>query len=389
MKPLLILVHFLLQLPVSAAAAPAPPGVVIHYSPASSGLYIGSPSICVLPDGTYLASHDYFGPKSKEHGRGRGRIYQSTDKGATWSHLTDLDGFFWTNLFVHHGKVHAIGTEMHHGRLIVRRSNDGGRTWQSAVIAEGQWHTAPMPIVHHNGRLWRAIEDAEGGTKWGERYRARMMSAALDADLLDPASWTISNPLARDAAWLDHDFAAWLEGNAVVDPTGNLVNILRVDNSHFPERAAIVRVSEDGTTATFDPAADFIDFPGGAKKFTIRRDPQGGGYWSIANIVPAGFAHNGRPASIRNTLALVHSKDLRIWETRCVLLQHPDSSKHGFQYVDWWFEGDDLIAVCRMAWDDAEGGARNNHDANHLTFHRWKNFRTLTRRDDVPAAASP
>lgn len=83
---------------------------------------------------------------------------------------------------------------------------------------------------------------------------------------------------------------------------------------------------------------------------------------------------------------LIHSKDLRSWEVRCVLLSHPDAEKHGFQYVDWQFEGDDLIAVCRTAWDDEEGGAHNNHDANFLTFHRWKNFRGLSRKDDTPTA---
>jgi predicted neuraminidase len=54
-----------------------------------------------------------------------------------------------------------------------------------------------------------------------------------------------------------------------------------------------------------------------------------------------------------------------------VLLQHPDTKAHGFQYVDWLFEGDDIIAVCRTAWD----GAHNAHDANHLTFHRIADFR--------------
>ena len=40
------------------AENPPPPGTVIHHSPAASGLYIGSPSICILPNGDYLATHD-------------------------------------------------------------------------------------------------------------------------------------------------------------------------------------------------------------------------------------------------------------------------------------------------------------------------------------------
>jgi hypothetical protein len=368
-----------------AEAVPPPPGIVIHHRPASTGLYIGSPSLCVLPNGDYLASHDLFGPASKEHDLAKGRLYRSTDKGATWSHVRDFEGFFWTGLFTRGDAAYLLGTDKHHGRVVIRRSTDNGTTWsEPSTLAGGQWHTAPMPVIEHVGRLWRAIEDAEGGTKWGERYRARMMSAPAGADLLDPESWTFSNPLARDASWLGGDFAAWLEGNAVADSQGGIVNLLRVDTSRVPEKAAVVRISKDGTTATFDPARDFTDFPGGAKKFTIRQDPRGGGYWSLASIVPGRHAADGKPAGIRNTLALVHSKDLRSWDIRSVLLYHPDVVKHGFQYVDWHFDGADLIAACRTAWDDAGGGARNNHDANFLTFHRWQNFRALTRKDDVP-----
>lgn len=365
---------------VPADALLPPPGTVIHHSPASSGLYIGSPSLCILPNGDYLACHDLFGPASNEHQLAKGRLYRSTDKGATWKHLHDFNGFFWTALFVHRGNAFLLGLDKHHGRILIRRSSDSGTTWTPpAVLAEGQWHTAPVPVIEHKGRIWRAIEDAENGTKWGERYRARMMSAPSESDLMVAGNWTFSNPLARDATWLGNDFAAWLEGNAVADPQGNMFNILRVDNSKLPEKAAIVRIDPMGQSATFDPVKDIIDFPGGSKKFTIRKDPQGVGYWSLASIITGDFNGGRRPASIRNTLALIHSKDLRVWETRSILLHHPDVVKHGFQYVDWQFEGKDIIAVCRTAWDDAEGGARNNHDANFMTFHRWKNFRELTR----------
>jgi iduronate 2-sulfatase len=375
----------LLPATLTTAEAPSPPGTIIHHSPASTGLYIGSPALCIAPDGSYLASHDLFGPKSKEYELARGRLYRSGDKGKTWSHLSDFEGFFWTGLFTHRDSVFLLGTDKHHGNVVIRKSTDSGKSWTDPkVIAEGQWHTAPMPVIKHDGRIWRAIEDAHTSNKWGERYRALMMSAPSDSDLLDSASWTFSNPIARDTTWLGNDFAAWLEGNAVVTPDGNLVNILRVDTSKLPEKAAIIHISKDGTTATFDPTSGFIDLPGGSKKFTIRKDPTGPGYWSLATIIPENLHPPGRPAAVRNTLALIHSNDLRNWQVRSILLHHPDVVKHGFQYVDWHFEGNDLIAACRTAWDDAQGGARNNHDANFLTFHRWQNFRALTRANDVP-----
>jgi hypothetical protein len=48
----------------SMAQAVDVPGVVIDHAFASTGCYVGSPSIAVLPNGDYVASHDLFGPKS-------------------------------------------------------------------------------------------------------------------------------------------------------------------------------------------------------------------------------------------------------------------------------------------------------------------------------------
>ncbi len=77
-----------------------------------------------------------------------------------------------------------------------------------------------------------------------------------------------------------------MEGNAVVTPKGKVVDILRVDGPDDDEYAAIIQISDDGKTASFDPASGFVHFPGGATKFTIRFDPQTKLYWSLANYVP-------------------------------------------------------------------------------------------------------
>lgn len=373
------------------------PGVVIDYSPQASGLYIGSPSIAVWTNGDYIASHDFFGPKSQEHECATVAVFRSQDRGATWSEISRIKCLFWANLFTHRGALYIMGTEKHHGRILLRRSVDGGQTWTDPrdtttglLTPEGQFHTAPMPMVEHNGRLWRAFEDAMGGTEWGKRYRARMLSVPADADLLNAENWVFSNPVARDPSWLNGTFNAWLEGNAVLTRSGEIWNMLRVDlPAASIEKAAIVKISPDGKTATFDPETGFVDFPGGAKKFTIRYDAKTDLYWSIATIVHERHFLDGRPAGIRNTLALTASPDLKKWSVRCLLLYHPDRVKHGFQYVDWLFEGDDIITACRTAYDDEQTGARNNHDANFLTFHRLRNFRELTMDDSVPVPQIP
>lgn len=373
-----------------------PPGVVVRHVPQATGMFIGSPSITVLPNGDYLAAHDFFGPESNEHECATATVYRSTDRGRSWREITRLQCLFWPKLFMHRDAVYILGVEKHHGRIVIRRSTDNGETWTTPddtatglLTAEGAYHTAPMPILEHDGRLWRAFEDAMGGERWGERYRAFMMSIPVDADLLDAENWTFSNVIARNPEWLDGDFRGWLEGNAVLDRDGNLVNILRVDTPGCPEQAAVVYISADGKTASFDADSGFMDFPGGAKKFSIRYDKESDLYWSIATIVLPQHEDENTPSRIRNTLALTASQDLRHWDTRCILIYHPDVASHGFQYVDWKFDGDDLIAVCRTAHDDGVGGARNNHDANFLTFHRIKNFRMLTPEDSVDVPACP
>ena len=365
------------------------PGVVIDHSPASAGLFIGSPSLAVLPKGDYVASHDFFGPKSAEFQSARTAVFRSKDRGKSWSNAATIEGQFWSTLFVHRGTLYILGTDRHHGNAIIRRSLDGGATWTSPTNASsgllrdnGEYHCAPMPVLEHAGRLWRGMEWRNPPVAWGINYRAGMMSIPVDADLLAATNWTWAEFLPSDRAWNGGDMGAWLEGNAVAAPDGGIVDMLRVQTKSPDEKAAIVRFSADGRTATFDPTTGFVKFPGGAKKFTVRSDPQSRLYWSLATVVPERHRADN-PGGIRNTLALVCSQDLTNWTTRTILLYHPDVARHGFQYVDWLFEGDDIIAVCRTAYDDGLGGAHNNHDANFLTFHRIANFRAKTMADSV------
>lgn len=371
----------------AAMAEPAPdhsrvPGVVVAHSPQASGIYIGSAGILVLPDGAYLAKHDEFGPKSTERTSAVTHVYRSTDRGRSWEHLARVDGLFWANIFHHQDAVYMMGTSAghRHGHCVIRRSDDGGGTWTVAedentgrLFPNISYHTAPMPVVIHNGRIWRTMEDEQGGDRWGHWFRALMMSAPVDADPLVAANWTSTNAIARDPSWLGGRFGGWLEGNAVVAPDGRMVNILRV--AGLEGKAAVVRISDDGKKASFDPDSGFLDFPGGTKKFLIRRDPRSGTYWALSNPAIGG--------SVRNTLALMHSENLTDWEIRCILLHHPDSVYHAFQYPDWVFDGDDMLVASRTAYDDGIGGSRRAHDANYLTFHRFEKFRELTLADSV------
>lgn len=365
---------------LAAADFSAVPGVVINHSPKSTRMYIGSPSIAILPNGLYIASHDHFGPGTTHN---QTRVFASQDKGRTWEPISTISGQFWSNLFWHNDTLYIMGTSSGPGKCIIRKSTDHGRTWTTPIdmntgilSPDTQYHTAPMPVVIHNGRIWRAMDDARGGTQWGSQFRVFIMSAPVDADLLKASSWTFTNRIGYNADWLNGRFGGFLEGNAVIDPNGNIFNILRVDYRDVPEKAAIVRISQDGSTAAFDPENDFITFPGGCKKFVIRHDPVSNRYWTLSNaVLPQHIG--GNVERTRNAQVLMSSADLRNWTEHSIALYHPNVSNHGFQYLDWQFEGDDIVAVSRTAYDDGLGGADNQHNANFMTFHRVENFRSL------------
>ena len=342
-----------------------PPGVIIDRSPDPSRVYIGSPSIAVLPSGEYLASHDFFGPGTTNS---QTAVFASQDRGATWRKVATLDGQWWSTLFVHRGALYILGTSKEYGTVVIRRSTDAGRTWTSPrdrdsglLRDDGRYHCAPVPVVIHQGRIWRTVEYFTG--QWGTGFCPLVLSAPIDADLLRAEAWTATKRLEW-GHW--QPYGGWLEGNVVVTPEGRLVDILRVQKPGGG-KAARVHIGEDGKTLHFDPAKDFLDIPGGSCKFTIRYDGQSKRYWSLVN-------KENDPPAVRNVLALVSSPDLEHWTVRSIIQRHPDKLHHAWQYVNWLFDGNDLIAASRTAWD----GSHSFHDANYLTFHRIADFRRLT-----------
>ena len=262
------------------------------------------------------------------------------------------------------------------GRMVIRRSEDDGESWSTPADAKTGWlsdeegyHTAPTPTVVHDGRIWKAFEFAPQPDR--RFWRVFLMSAPVDADLLDRGSWTFSRQLD---SWPDYQ---WIEGNVVVSPQGEVVDVLRTNNqvnkrrgSGEDEPAAIVHVSPDGRTLTHDPNADKVDFPGGGVKFTIKQDPQTSRYFALVNP-------QNDPNLWRNKLSLSVSEDFVSWRVVSELLTDDDPVDHAFQYVDWDFDGEDIVYASRTAYDDEHGGAHKAHDANFLTFHRIEGFRGL------------
>ena len=386
----------------------------IKYQPERTKTYLGSPSILRLPDGALLASHDYFGlagcPKNHEAEESLTSIYRSEDGGASWVNITHIMNCYWSSLFWHGGAAYILGTSQQYGSIVIRRSDDGGFTWThpadagSGLLFRGgvyhdppNYHCAPVPVLRHAGRLYRAFEDCDP-PGWGN-FQACVISAPVDADLLDASNWTMSNKLAFDQTWIPREWdaeranpAGWREGNVVAAPDGKLWNILTFEGgATLDEKAPRLRIEDEGKRLSFDPESDYIDFPGAKAKFVIRRDPVTGKYLALVNRLAnkdileqlAGDLASQRyrarhPMRQRNVLSLTVSDDLRNWRAAKDLLLddtglQPEASMllTGFQYVDWQFDGAGLIYVVRTAYR----GARNFHDSNQMIFRTLADFR--------------
>jgi hypothetical protein len=374
----------------------------VKYQPERSRSYLGSPSLIRLPDGTLVASHDYFGElRTPENECALSSIYRSEDNGVTWQNVTHLIGAFWGTLFLHRNFLYHISCSREYGDIVIRRSTDGGFTWSlprdeknGLLFRGGKAHQNPnyhfggaTPVLFHNGRIWKGGEDLFiDGTppEWhASRFQAFALSASEDADLLDASSWTMSNKLffagttvnepgllAPDSNWSNG--YGWLEGNIVAAPDGKLHNLLRMHLAK-PNKAAILNLSDDGKELTFCGKTGIIDFIGGASKFTIRRDPVTGLYFTLTN-----FVTEAEYPTRRNILNLAVSEDLRAWKNLGTILfddsgfePRESAAFTGFQYPDWQFDGDDIIYLVRTAYR----GAHNFHDSNRITFHVLKEFR--------------
>lgn len=375
----------------------------VKYQDPRTRTYLGSPSILRLPDGALLATHDYFGrgcPVNHVGEQHLTSVYRSEDDGHSWWNVTHISGAFWSGLFIHRGTVYLLGTSAQYGDIVIRRSDNGGFTWthpkddSSGLLFRGghyhdppNYHCAPVPVLFSSGRIYRAFEDCDP-LIWGKGFRAFVISADEDADLLDARTWRMTNKLPYDPETyppdsnaIDRNACGWLEGNMVEAPDGTLWDILRFNSVPVLNKAAMVRVVDEGARVEFDPETGFIDLPGGLSKFTIRRDPVGGRYWMLSNDM------QDFPVPIRrNRLSLFSSADLRAWEKHATLMvddheKTPEDSVRntGFQYVDWQFDRDDIIYLVRTAYD----GAHNFHDSNRIVCAKVKAFRKLAEKKEV------
>ena len=170
----------------------------------------------------------------------------------------------------------------------------------------------------------------------------------------------------------------------VVGPDGSIYVIGRMFTSKLIGYAGILKVSDDNSRLELvDGILDskcrensLVWMNSTATKFTVRYDEESELYYAIvSSYTVEGEYHQ------RTVLSLLYSEDLINWSNATSLLvdrelmnEYFAARMHGYQYVDFVIDGDDIIMVVR----EATGYTNWFHDGKWTTFYRIENFRDLT-----------
>ena len=340
-----------------------------------SGRCLCSPSLVRHPDGFLLASMDLY---ASAHPQNLTLIFRSDDDGVTWHYVSELMPCFWGKMFIHKGELYMLSCSTEYGDLLIGKSTDGGKTFSAPVCllrgSNGKngntgIHKNPQNILVHNGRVYNTLE---WGTWANKEYAhaAMVMSCDVNDDLLVPENWSFTPPrkfdpnFAPEVSHLPYRTMT-IEGTLVEDPQGRLLNVMRFGG----DRCVLAYEVSSWDHEAMLTYSHCIPFPANLSKFMMKYDPVSKQYYSIASRLHETIETK------RNLLSLLSSEDLERWYLVTDLLDysHQDPTKIGFQYVDFEFEGDDIIFLCRTAINKAN----SFHNSNYSTFHRIKNFRQI------------
>ena len=155
-----------------APAPELPPGVIIDKSPDFANLYLGSPSIEILPDGTYIATHDFFGPV--ENLDLRTHVFESKDKGQTWKLIAKIPNQRASYLFYLNGaQINRRGPHLDYAQ---RFQNGASRRRHKRY--ERLLRSCARPYSQRT-RLERSGKDG----RFRSRFQAKILHDAIQSDV--------------------------------------------------------------------------------------------------------------------------------------------------------------------------------------------------------------
>ena len=332
-----------------------------------SGIFLGSPSLARAKDGSLISGMDYF--------KGAGAqnlvtLFKSWDEGKTWTHLCDLQPFYWASIFNHKDELYMLGLSTEYGNLQIIKSTDCGETWSLPVTLfygsnfacrTGGMHRAPMQVVSHNGRLYTTCEYG----KWiRPTHYPAVISIDENDDLMVAENWACTGFLPFEGKWAQDAVVKGdtIEGNVVVGPDGGLYECLRWKIGEFLK----LRIDTDNPENSLEydslvkaPVSNsmfrIISYKGKYLLFTNRKTE------ASAKLAPDVLSY-------RNVLSLYISDDLKKFTLIKDIFnyEHIAATDIGFQYPVVVPDRDDFMLVVRSAFNNAD----NYHNSNYMLFLR-------------------
>ena len=380
------------------------------------------PGIVKLPSGRLMVTFPYLSPP-RRHPEGYAptlkcpqmNTFISDDRGASWHPKAAFHGTIG-KAFVVDDQLYLIWYRPDGGDVVISRSDDEGESWTPEVtLFEGKYWNCPSCHAISNGHLYWALgrqsADPWSGKQGDPSYprddlhwslpgahiggRDTMAIAGdLSRDLLDPASWRMSNvlpfpgmppELAKDGKV---KCAMWLEPN-VVEVKGGLlvlstVKIFSDDGTQTSGMAAVCELEDDGQGLDYR-FVQFYPTPGGQLKSCIVYDDVSRLYWRTMNLPASvsGDEWGDFGPGDRRMLCLSYSIDALNWMTAgCIAITA--NAWEGFQYAVPLVDGDDLLVVSRTSLAED-----NLHDANLMSLHRVPEFRSLVLEHFRPCFSRP
>lgn len=352
--------------------------------------YVGGPSIARLADGRLLAAVTINRRLKIGNQRVGGHIIVATsgDGGKSWRTIYSDPGMLAeVMLFVHRELLYLfLLPRSQTGIIEVTVSNDGGATWREPVrVVEGihgKYDSTHLGTVVCGDRFYWALSD----------YAQEMVVACcnLKRGILNPKAWSVSNAAKMPIpAELDPGLFPKKAGGGLRCLEGNVIHLggrlrvlarAQIDSQGTANIAAVfdLKHTRQGLKASF---SQFHALPGGQCKFFILHDDVSDFFWMASNM-PANsqnalrFRHPkraffGSPGNDRRFLLLWYSCDATNWFP-AGFVACAEKLNQSFMYPSMLVDGDDLVLVARTSVNGP-----HQHDADALTFHRVKKFRSL------------
>lgn len=370
-----------------------PYGGIIATSTNPSTIYLATPSILKTTSGRLLVSHDYnVSPNDTS------AIYKSNDNGQSWVKCQDITGMFWGKLFQYGSDVYIVGVSIYpNGGVSISKSTDNGDTWSTPVnviayLEKGFAHTSSSFVIK-DGYFVSAFEIMANTGVWAGWHKSVLVFGDL-TDLMNPASWSLSNQITFNSALYPATIGkngtdtkrpataptaskGWLEGNIIAKPSGDLMILLRLEQSINSNNAIYLDVTWNSgtpTSSTISSTQNYIEMPGGNVKFKVLYDATSSLYWAVTNVNKYKWFNDYRMEA-----HLISSPDLINWTVKEKVLGYTPTiaweteiGQYGVQYSDFIIDGNDLLICSRTA----NASANSFHNANLITVRKLVNFRS-------------